>query len=82
MTDNYRASFEAARRQVASAERAGREWGSVVEAIHSLARSARHINAAERQKVLAQLDRAAGAAESQDASRVMHFLRLAEQELP
>lgn len=82
MTDNYRAAFEAARRQVASTERAATEWGRVVEAIHDLARSARHIEVNERQKVLRELDRAAGAAESQDASQVMHFLRCAEQELP
>jgi hypothetical protein len=54
----------------------------VVEAIHALARSAQRVHAAEREKVLAQLDRAVGAAESRDASRVMHYLRLAEQELP
>jgi len=82
VTENYHASFEAARRQVASAERTGEEWGRVVEAIHALARSAQRVHAAEREKVLAQLDRAVGAAESRDASRVMHYLRLAEQELP
>jgi hypothetical protein len=82
VTDDYRAAFEAARRQVASAERVGRKWGGVVEAIRGLARSARHIDADERQKVLTQLDQAAGAAESQNASRVMHYLRLAERELP
>jgi HPt (histidine-containing phosphotransfer) domain-containing protein len=82
VTDNYRAAFEAARRQVASAERTGEEWGRVVEAIHALARSAQRVDAAEREKVLAQLDRAVGAAESRDASRVMHDLRLAEREIP
>ncbi len=50
VTENYHASFEAARRQVASAERAGEEWGRVVEAIHALARSAQRVHAAEREK--------------------------------